>query len=154
MTNRPRAIGTRAESLVTRWLRANGFPDARRQTLTGSADQGDILVCVRPTVILEVKSGMAAETASRARIGAWLAQTATERVNARADVAALVQHRRGRNVTDWMVWLPSADWVRLLTGDPLTTTDAPWPVGVSLSDWAAVAAGSDLLAHRPGRAER
>ena len=154
MVNRSRATGTRAESLVTRWLRANGFPDARRQPLTGSADQGDILVCTRPTVILEVKSGMAAETASRARIGTWLAQTETERVNARADVAALVQHRRGRSVTDWTVWLPSADWVRMLTGETLTTADAPWPVGVALSDWAAVAAGSDLLAHRPGRAER
>ena len=141
MTNPSRATGTRAESLVTRWLRANGFPDARRQPLTGSADHGDILVCTRPTVILEVKSGMAAETASRGRIGAWLAKTETERVNARADVAALVQHRRGRSVTDWTVWLPSADWVRLLTGETLTTADAPWPVGVALSDWAAVAAG-------------
>ena len=29
----------------------------------------------------------------------------------------------------------------MLTGETLTIADAPWPVGVALSDWAAVAAG-------------
>ena len=141
MTNRPRAIGTRAETLVTRWLQDHGFPQARRQPLTGNKDQGDILACTDPTVILEVKAGEQASTASMGLIRQWLQQTENEMLHAHADLGVLVQYRRGRSVADWPVWMAACDWIALLTGDELTPVEAPWPMATSLADWASMARG-------------
>ena len=42
MTNRPKAIGTAAETAVVRYLAAHGFPAAERRALHGATDLGDI----------------------------------------------------------------------------------------------------------------
>lgn len=141
MSNPSKAKGTRAETLVTRWLQDNGFPDARRQPLTGSKDQGDILACTDPTIILEVKAGEQASTASMGLIRQWLEQTETEAVHAQADLGVLVQYRRGRSVGAWPVWMAACDWVALLTGDELSPREAPWPMATTLGDWASIARG-------------
>jgi hypothetical protein len=122
-------------------LRANGFPDARRQPLYGAKDQGDIIVCEQPRILIECKAGAAASNASMGQIRAWLEQTETEAVNAAADLGVLVQYRRGRSVGDWPVWMAACDWIALLTGDELTPVDAPWPMATSLADWAVMARG-------------
>lgn len=93
MTNRPKNIGTAAETAVVRAARAHGFGLADRLTLTGALDRGDIGLC--PGVIVEVKGGQAAKTASDAQIEKWLAETERERINAGADVAILVTARAG-----------------------------------------------------------
>ena len=38
MTNRPKAIGTAAETAVVRYLAAHGFPAAERRALHGARD--------------------------------------------------------------------------------------------------------------------
>jgi hypothetical protein len=118
------------------WLRDNGWPAARRQPLTGSRDQGDIVVCDSPRIIVECKAGAQTETASVALIGDWLAQTEAEAVNAGADLAVLVVRRFRRPVQAWDAWMVASDWALLLTGDSIPPTDAPWPLRASLADWA------------------
>lgn len=109
MTNRPKAIGTAGESAVVKVARANGFPLAERRALAGTADKGDILLA--PGLIVEVKAGKAAKTASLGQVGKWLAETERERVNAQAAAAILVVQRQGvgtANAHLWECWL-SAD---------------------------------------------
>lgn len=92
--NPSRAKGTAAESAIVRWARANGFPWADRQPLRGGRDQGDITLC--PGVIVEAKDH--ARTGVQITPGTlrtWMAQTETERANARADHAVLVVKRGG-----------------------------------------------------------
>ncbi len=93
MTTRPKDIGTRAETAVVRVLASSGFPHAERRALAGAYDLGDITGT--PGIAWEVKGGKAAKTASDGQVDAWLRETETERVNARADVGILVMQRAG-----------------------------------------------------------
>lgn len=93
MTNKPKNIGTAAETAVVRVLQASGWPYAERRTLHGSYDRGD--VTGTPGVVWEVKGGEAAKSASDGLIEAWLLETETERVNDNAAVGVLVVQRRG-----------------------------------------------------------
>ena len=86
-------IGTPTETGIARYLQVNGFPHAERRPLSGALDKGDILVC--PGVIIEAKSGKAAENASDGQILKWLEETERERQNAFAAIALLVTKRRG-----------------------------------------------------------
>lgn len=108
MTNRPKQIGTAAETAVVRAARAHGFGLADRLTLTGALDRGDIGLC--PGVILEVKGGQAAKTASDGQIEKWLAETERERVNASAQVAVLVTVRPGIGAPNAHRW-----WAHMTT---------------------------------------
>lgn len=89
--NRSRNIGTKAETAVVRTARANGFPWADRLALHGRADTGDVTLC--PGVIVEVKGGEAARRCTDLDVQRWIAETAVERVNARAAVGFLVVQR-------------------------------------------------------------
>jgi|SRR5450759_3976104 len=102
MTNRSKNIGTACESLVVKYLQANGFPDAKRRALAGAFDEGDILVC--PGVIVEVKGGLAAESASDGQLKAWRAETVKERNNARVHLAFLVVKRKGHGAAKVGGW--------------------------------------------------
>lgn len=110
MTNRPKNIGTACETAVVRAARAHGFGLADRLTLTGALDRGDIGLC--PGVILEVKGGQAAKTASDGQIEKWLAKTERERVNAGADIAILVTARTGIGAPNAHRW-----WAHWRLGD-------------------------------------
>lgn len=116
MTNRPKAIGTAAETLVTRWLRANGYPDAERRALAGNADQGDILAT--RGLVLEVKAGQQTRKPGDAALDDWCDQADAEAVNAghvtawtalyqpvsTGTVCLLVLQRHGtRDVARWWV---------------------------------------------------
>lgn len=113
MVNRPKNIGTAAETAVVRVAHTRGFPGADRLTQRGRHDRGDIGLA--PGVILEVKAGHAAETASDAQIDAWLHETETERANAAADVAILVTKRKGHGPTNAHRW-----WAHMRARDLLT----------------------------------
>ncbi|TKR27150.1 hypothetical protein FA014_01985 [Cellulomonas hominis] len=105
MANRPKDIGTRAETAVVRAARTRGFPGADRLTLTGAHDRGDIGLA--PGVIVEVKGGAAAKDASDGMIASWLAETERERLHAGAAVAFLVTQRAGvgpANANRWWAW--------------------------------------------------
>ncbi len=91
MTNKPKAIGTAAETAVVRYLRANGFAGAERRALAGSSDLGDVTGC--GALVIEVKGGRAAEAATPPVIDRWMAETRTETRNAEADYGLLVVKR-------------------------------------------------------------
>jgi hypothetical protein len=93
MTNKPKQIGTSGETGVARAARDLGFPDARRLALAGALDVGDVELC--HGVIVEVKTGKAAKTASLAQIQLWTLETETERRNAGAAIGLLVVQRAG-----------------------------------------------------------
>lgn len=107
MVNRPKQKGTAAETSVLRYAQQNGFPFAERLTLSGAYDRGDIMLVPGPEVIIEVKAGKQAQYASKNQIDAWLDETETERVNARATIAMLVTQPRGignSRVRWWNAW--------------------------------------------------
>ena len=96
--------GTRAETAVTRYCRSF-FPAAERRALHGRQDVGDILLA--PGIIIEVKAGKAAQTASLRKIRDWMAETQREVANAGADIGLLVTQRQGLGlgrVEDWECW--------------------------------------------------
>jgi hypothetical protein len=102
--SKSRAIGTSAESAVVKVARAHGFPFAERRTLHGNTDLGDVKLDSRGQLVLEVKAGKAAETASDSLIESWLVETERERVHAGAHYGFLVVKRAGkgpRNADRW-----------------------------------------------------
>jgi len=121
---RPKDIGTAGESAVVTFLRANGFGGAERRALRGTLDCGDI-TGLGPGVVVEVKSGHAAETASDGLINAWLAETETERKNAEADIGVLVVKRKGKGSAE--SW-----WAIEWHGHP---KGRRYPVRYLLKDW-------------------
>lgn len=136
MKTRPKAIGTRGETAAVRWLQENGWPDAERQPLRGTRDQGDLVVCRRPLIVAEVKAGAQAENASAGLIGQWLAQTEAEQVHAGAVLAVLIVRRHRRPVALWDAWMPAGDWAGMLAA---SAVDEPRPLRGSLADWSAIA---------------
>lgn len=114
MVNKPKQIGTAAETAVVRYLAKNGFPNAERRALRGSLDCGD-LTGLGP-VCVEVKGGKTAKEASDGLIASWLVETETERVNAKADVAFLVIQRAGigpDNAGRWWAVMEADDYATL-----------------------------------------
>lgn len=73
MTNRSRQTGTRWESAIVDYLRANGRPFVERRTLGGVNDRGDITGL--PAVVIEAKACKAVS------IGAWLKELDAEIAN-------------------------------------------------------------------------
>ncbi|WP_263120838.1 hypothetical protein [Cellulomonas sp. RIT-PI-Y] len=105
MVNKSKNLGTRAETAVVRAARTRGFSLADRLTLTGALDRGDVGLC--PGVIVEVKGGNTARTASDVLIDSWLRETERERDNAGARWAFLVVQRGGvgpANAHRWWAW--------------------------------------------------
>jgi hypothetical protein len=134
--NKPKRIGTAAETAVARFLQVNGFPHAERRALRGIQDAGDITGC--PGICIEVKGGEAAKSASDQLVMDWLVETETERANAGADVGVLVLQRRGvgpANAGRW--WVVFQQWPlyglqlladRDITGAPAYTGTEPFVV--------------------------
>lgn len=119
MVNRPKAIGTAAETAVVRAARQLGFPQADRLTLTGNKDRGDVGLC--PGVIIEVKGGEHARAATDLDIDRWLDETERERRHAFADVALLVVQRRGigtPNAHRWWAWWRLGQLKQLRSPEP------------------------------------
>jgi hypothetical protein len=134
MVNRPKNIGTAAETAVVRATRTRGFPNADRLALTGALDRGDVGLC--PGVIIEVKGGDAARNASDGMIDGWLIETERERLNARADVAFLVTQRAGvgpANAHRWWAWWRHS-WIASLTGGKFHPLLNDIPVRMQLGD--------------------
>lgn len=132
--NKPRQIGTRAESAVVRYLTANGFPHAERRSLRGALDAGD--VTGTPGICWEVKGGDAARNASDLQIERWMTELATETVNATADVGVLVVQRAGvgpANAGRWWAYMPAFQVAVLITEEPVSNWSA-FPVRMLLAD--------------------
>ncbi|MEU4234155.1 hypothetical protein AB0F17_58615 [Nonomuraea sp. NPDC026600] len=109
---RPKDIGTAAETAVVKALRRLGWPHAERRALTGALDQGDITGT--PGVVWEVKGGKQTRSPSDEQIAAWMQETETERIHARANVGVLVLQRHGvgpDNAHRWWAYLQADDWI-------------------------------------------
>lgn len=118
MTNRPRKIGTAAETAVVKALRLNGFGAAERRSLKGGQDQGDITGT--PGIAWEVKGGEVGRTAhgQPARLATFLAQTEVERLNSRSDIGVLVLQRKGfTDATRWWAVIQLGQLLTLGVGD-------------------------------------
>ena len=101
MVNKPKNIGTAAESALKRYAVENGFPDAERLALSGALDVGDVRLDRWNHV--EVKAGKAAVHPTESQLDGWLGEAAREGLN--AGVACwLVTRPRTRDVGRWRVW--------------------------------------------------
>ena len=117
MTNRPKAIGTAAETAVVRYLAAHGFPAAERRALHGATDLGDITGT--PSLCWEVKGGDAAKDASDKQVAAWSDEAREEAGNAGATYGFLIVQRRQKGVRDWWAVLDVCDLAKLVRSDAL-----------------------------------
>ena len=112
MANPSKNKGTAAETAVVRYAWAQGFTMAERIALAGSNDQGDVVLMRDPKIILEVKAGKSAQTASLGQISKWLEDTRRERDNAKAAHGFLIVQRQGfgnSRVAQWECWTLSDD---------------------------------------------
>ena len=89
--NRSKAKGTTHETNAVKWLRENGFPEARRETLHGSKDVGDIggVSWRGIPIVIEVKN------CREKRHAQWLKEAEAEMVNAGAPIAFVITHTKG-----------------------------------------------------------
>ena len=106
MVNKPKDIGTKAETRVVNFLLAAGVR-AGRVVMKGSHDEGDIHIlhpngCV--WVTLEVKGGKQTTNVNRKLREDWLAETKKEGENAGMVHAFLVIAKHGSSVCDYHVW--------------------------------------------------
>ena len=114
--------GTAAETALVRFLQGQGFPNAERRALGGGGfgeDLGDITGI--PALCMEVKNHKAYH------IPAWIKETETERINAKADFGILVVKPVGVGLTSdkvgqWWGIMPMQQMMDLLRdagyGDP------------------------------------
>lgn len=105
--SRSKAKGTRWESAIVDFLQSNGVLYAERRALTGTQDRGDIAGI--PGVVIEGKN------AAEMKLAAWVDEAETERVNAKAHIALVWHHRRGKaSPGDGYVTMTGSTLIRLL----------------------------------------
>lgn len=99
--------GTKWESAIVDYLRANGVPHAERRAKNGAKDRGDVAGI--PGVVIEGKN------ARRDELAAWVDEAEVERANDGADLAVVWHHRRGKaSPADGYVTMTGATLLRLL----------------------------------------
>lgn len=118
MTNPPKIKGTKAESALVNYARVRGFPNARRLTLCGNKDLGDVLLGSNATgtsvAIVECKA-----TGGDVQLGPWIGELIQECRNwdlteGTPTTGILAVKYRGvgpRNVPRWLGAMPY-DWYR------------------------------------------
>ncbi|WFE45323.1 hypothetical protein [Verrucosispora sp. WMMD1129] len=134
MKRRPRDIGTAAETAVVKILTANGFPQCERRALRGTHDAGDLTGT--PGICWSVKGGEQARAASDLQIERWLAELATQTVNAKADAGVLVVQRRAvgeQNAHRWWAVMPAFQLASLAAGNEPAVPNG-FPVRMLLAD--------------------
>ena len=122
MANPSKAIGTRAETKVARYLTGHGF-HTERKALAGSSDKGDLRM-VREDgseVTVEVKAGRQTDGYPRGLLRIWQGQTDEESANS-GWPAILVIMRYRRRVSDAEVWMRvdvghGSEWVMTYLDD-------------------------------------
>lgn len=138
--SRSKSVGTTTETAVVKAFQIGGFPRARRYALRGARDVGDVDTG-DDNLVIEVKGGTAAETASDTQVGEWLAETERERRNADAALGILVLKRKGIGLAragEWWAVLPGIAFVALVFDAPTAAHTvpnvAPYPVRVHLQN--------------------
>ena len=109
-----RAAGTRFESLIVAYLAAHLDDRIERRRQSGAKDRGDVSgMRVRgQRVVIEAKD------TTRMRLGTWITETETERLNDDAGVGMVVHKRYGHGqAADQYVTMTLADLVSLINGE-------------------------------------
>ena len=104
MVNKPKQIGTAAETAAKKHAQQNGFPWAERQVLHGSKDVGDLWLDPIGKAIVEVKAGKAAETASDLQVSDWMAEAEREAGHVGAEAWFLLRKRAGKGDANVGMW--------------------------------------------------
>lgn len=141
MANKSGNLGTMAETAVTKAFRAEGFR-SRRLTLHGNKDIGDIDIGL-DEIVVEVKGGHQAESASDEQVRLWMVETNVEVENAGAVAGVLVMKRKA------IGYSRAAEWWAVCNLSTLLWLEAGWPSSVStasfdplvrlrLGDWIAL----------------
>lgn len=122
MVNKPKRMGTFAESAVAAFLIENGWPYAERRALQGLLDKGDI--AGTPGLCWEVKS------CSRANVpySTYLRECEIERVNASAQFGITVVKTAGMGVTR------IGQWLAVMYFDDLIRLDSAWDLTIAVKD--------------------
>lgn len=108
MVNRSKALGTSAETAITKALIEEGWLHAERRALAGSLDKGDINMGGFPVVIESKNCGTTT-------IPAWLKEVEVEKANARADIGVVWHKIRGKgDPRDWAVTMSGAQFIEIL----------------------------------------
>lgn len=97
MANPSKQKGTAAETRVVRWLIEAGFPDARRNTLGGRFDPGDVepIPAAAPPIIISVKDGYGPDIHPQTdRFAKWWAELNGTRERRNPEGLALLVHKR------------------------------------------------------------
>jgi len=112
MTSPERRKGNAFEVAIAQYLRDHGHPYAERAYGAGRPDdRGDIDGI--PGFVLSAKNQ------AQVRLGVWMNEVETQRVNARASFAALIVKRRGAPVDRAYVVLDLATFAALMTEEPI-----------------------------------
>ena len=137
MTNKPKRIGTAAESKGVKFLHSIGYDPttALRKTLSGASDVGDVWCHhASGTIVIEVKGGDAANSASHNQIRTWLAEAVREARNSRIDARltpVLVTQTRGiGSAGGWKAWM----WASDLLGFKPESNGVDYPIQMRLAD--------------------
>jgi hypothetical protein len=110
VANRPKAIGTKAETIVVKVAQRNGFPYARRNVLAGTADKGDVHLGDGTDTIIEVKGGKQCASLTAGKMAKWIAETRCEARNAGAKYAFLVTQVKGKGEANAELWWAHIPW--------------------------------------------
>jgi hypothetical protein len=86
MANPPKQKGTSWESLIVKELESRGIR-ARRRTLSGAQDQGDIELPDLPSIVIEAKNCKAMS------LSAWVDEAVKEAQHAKAEIGVVWHHR-------------------------------------------------------------
>ena len=107
MVNKPKARGTAFETAVVGYLRDNGFPFARRLSLSGSADQGDVSLGDIPPggpVTIECKDH------AKIDLAGFITELEKECSNTGNECGIVIIKRRGKNVSQAYVLTTLERW--------------------------------------------
>lgn len=110
MVNKPKNLGTSAESMVRDYARTLYWPYARRMELNGKNDIGDINL--HPKIMVEVKYA-----SGRLNIGPWMRETDVQQMRKGADYGVLVIKPPGigaKNVGKFLVCMRAGLMMKLL----------------------------------------
>lgn len=132
--NKPKRVGTAAESEVVKALHRAGLP-AHRNALAGHLDEGDIHA-LDGRLVIEVKAGEQTRKPSWRQLSEWMAETEREASRVvRCDLGILVVRRWGSGqAEDWHAHVHLDDLGNLLTHGPTSPQLPRVPTAMRLGD--------------------
>ena len=111
--------GKSYERQFAAWLVTRGWPDARRAVVTGSSQRHDPLdIAGTPGIVWDVKQRQADLSRQPSTVMPMLAAVEFSRACEGAEFGFLVERVDRRPASQWRVWQPLGQAVRLVGGQP------------------------------------